>query len=94
MSRIADEIVEEYKRRKAFEKKQREKCTSKKCKECKYEKNMYRKWNKTIIETKILNKISNLIDKTKYKTAYVEILTENDRYTLEKSKKNQIGFKE
>lgn len=36
MSRIADEIVEEYKRRKAFEKKQREKC-NKKCKECKYE---------------------------------------------------------
>lgn len=36
MSRIADEIVEEYKRRKAFEKKQREKC-NKKCTECRYE---------------------------------------------------------
>lgn len=37
MSRIADEIVEEYKRRKAFEKKQRQKCNNKKCNECRYE---------------------------------------------------------
>ncbi|MCI8587928.1 MAG: hypothetical protein HFJ49_04895 [Clostridia bacterium] len=37
MSRIADEIVKEYKIKKLFEKKRREKCTNKKCKECKYE---------------------------------------------------------
>lgn len=45
-----------------------------------------------MIETKILNKISDLIEKTNYKTAYVEIQTENDKYTLEKDKRNQIGF--
>lgn len=45
-----------------------------------------------MIETKILNKISDLIDKTNYKTAYIEIQTENDKYILEKDKRNQIGF--
>lgn len=45
-----------------------------------------------MIEAKILNKISDLIDKTNYKTAYIEIQTENDKYILEKDKRNQIGF--
>lgn len=45
-----------------------------------------------MIETKILNKISDLIDKTNYKTAYIEIQTENDKCILEKDKRNQIGF--
>lgn len=45
-----------------------------------------------MIETKILNKISDLIDKTNYKTAYIEIQTENDKYILEKDKRRQIGF--
>ncbi len=46
------------------------------------------------MEAKILDKISNLIDKTNYKTAYIEIQTENNKYVLEKEKRNQIGFKE
>lgn len=45
------------------------------------------------MEAKILDKISNLIDKTDYKTAYIEIQTENNKYVLEKEKRNQIGFK-
>ena len=38
MSKIADEIVKEYKIRKLFEKKQRQKCINKKCNVCRYEK--------------------------------------------------------
>lgn len=45
------------------------------------------------METRILDKISNLIDKIDYKTAYIEIQTDNERYTLEKDKINQIGFR-
>ena len=36
MSRIADEIVKEYKIRKAFEKRKRQVCRSQECKECNY----------------------------------------------------------
>ena len=43
-------------------------------------------------ETKILDKISTLIDKINYKSVYVEIQTEKDKYTLEKEKRNKIGF--
>lgn len=45
------------------------------------------------MKTKILDQISNLIDKTDYKTAYIEIQTENNKYILEKDKKRQIGFR-
>lgn len=37
MSYIANEIIEDYKRRKAFEKRKRANCKDKKCKECDYE---------------------------------------------------------
>ena len=43
-------------------------------------------------ETKILDKISTLIDKINYKSVYIEIQTEKDKYTLEKEKRNKIGF--
>ena len=43
-------------------------------------------------ETKILDKISNLVDKIDYKSIYVEINTENNKYTLEKDKRNKVGF--
>lgn len=45
------------------------------------------------METRILDKISNLIDKTDYKTAYIEIQTDKEKYTLEKDKRSQIGFR-
>lgn len=41
----------------------------------------------------ILDKISNLIDRTDYKTAYIEIKTNDNKYILEKEKRNQIGFR-
>ena len=45
------------------------------------------------METRILDKISNLIDKIDYKTAYIEIQTDKEKYTLEKDKRSQIGFR-
>ena len=44
-------------------------------------------------ETTIINQISNLIDKLDYKSAYIEIQSNNDKYILEKQKQRQIGFK-
>lgn len=41
----------------------------------------------------ILDKISNLIEKMDYKTAYIEIQTDKEKYTLEQKKRNQIGFR-
>ena len=43
-------------------------------------------------EIKVLDKISGLVDKINYKSVYVEIQTEKDKYTLEKEKRNKIGF--
>lgn len=43
-------------------------------------------------ETKVLDKISSLVDKINYKSVYIEIQTEKDKYTLEKEKRNKIGF--
>lgn len=43
--------------------------------------------------TTILDKISNLIEKMDYKTAYIEIQTDKEKYTLEQEKRNQIGFR-
>ena len=37
-------------------------------------------------------RIDKLIDKMDYKTAYVEIQTKNNKFILEKEKKNKIGF--
>lgn len=44
-------------------------------------------------DTTILDKISNLIDKMDYKTAYIEIQTDKEKYTLEREKRSQIGFR-
>lgn len=44
-------------------------------------------------ETTVINQISNLIDKLDYKSAYIEIQTNNDKYILEKEKQSQIGFR-
>ena len=45
-------------------------------------------------ETTVLNNISKLVDKINYKTAYIEIQTELDKYTLSKEKETKIiGFK-
>ncbi|MCI8309088.1 MAG: hypothetical protein HFJ45_02530 [Clostridia bacterium] len=41
----------------------------------------------------VLDKISNLIEKTNYKTAYIEIQTDKEKYTLELEKRNPIGFR-
>lgn len=41
---------------------------------------------------KIIERINKLIDKMDYKTAYVEIQTKNNKFILEKEKKNKIGF--
>ena len=43
-------------------------------------------------ETTILNNISKLTDKINYKSVYIEIITNNDRYTLEKGNNRKIGF--
>lgn len=44
-------------------------------------------------ESTVLNRISNLIENINYKSIYVEIKTDNDKYTLEKGKRTKIkGF--
>ena len=44
-------------------------------------------------ESTALNQISRIVDKLSYKSAYIEIQTETDRFVLEKEKKNPIGFR-
>ena len=39
-----------------------------------------------------LNQISRIVDKINYKSVYIEINTENNKYTLERNNKNKIGF--
>lgn len=41
-----------------------------------------------------LNRISKVLDNMNYKTAYIEINTGDNKYTLEKQKERRIGFKE
>ncbi len=43
-------------------------------------------------ETTILNNISKLIEKIDYKSVYIEIETNTDKYTLEKNNRKKIGF--
>ncbi len=44
-------------------------------------------------ESTVLNRISNLIENINYKSIYIEIKTDNDKYTLEKEKQTKIkGF--
>lgn len=45
-------------------------------------------------ETTILNNISKLVEKIDYKTAYIEIQTKTDKYTLNKEKDTKVtGFR-
>lgn len=44
-------------------------------------------------DIKVMEKINTLIDKIDYKRAYVEIETANDKFIIEKTKNNKIGFK-
>lgn len=44
-------------------------------------------------ETTVLNKISKVIENMNYKSVYIEIHTDTDKYTLEKEKPLRIiGF--
>ena len=43
-------------------------------------------------ETTALNQISKIVDKINYKSLYIEINTENDRFTLEKERHRTAGF--
>lgn len=44
-------------------------------------------------DIKIIERITNLIDKMEYKKAYIEIETKQDKFIIEKEKQRQIGFK-
>ena len=39
-----------------------------------------------------LNNIEKLVDKINYKSVYIEIETDENKYTIEKNKRNKIGF--
>lgn len=42
---------------------------------------------------KIIERITNLIDKMDYKKVYIEIETKQDKFIIEKYKQTQIGFR-
>ena len=44
-------------------------------------------------ETTALNQISRIVDKLNYKSIYIEINTENNKYTLERDNSRKIGFR-
>ncbi len=44
-------------------------------------------------ETTVLNRISKLVENINYKSLYIEIKTNNDRYIIEKEKPRVIGFR-
>ena len=44
-------------------------------------------------ETTVLNRISKLVENIDYRSLYIEIKTNNDRYVIEKEKPRVIGFK-
>ena len=43
-------------------------------------------------ETTLLNNISKLVEQVNYKSIYIEINTEDKKYTLKKDKRTNIGF--
>lgn len=45
-----------------------------------------------MIETTALNRISKIIDSINYETAYIEIQTKSDKYTLNKEKNNESNW--
>ena len=42
---------------------------------------------------KIIERITNLIDKMDYKKVYIEIETKQDKFIIEKDKQRQIEFR-
>lgn len=42
---------------------------------------------------KIIERITNLVDKMDYKKVYIEIETKQDKIIIEKEKQRQIGFR-
>ena len=48
---------------------------------------------KVMTNLKNVEKINDLIDKMDYEKVYLEIETKQDKYSIEKSKPKQIGFK-
>lgn len=42
---------------------------------------------------KVIERITNLIENMDYKKAYIEIETRDDKFIIEKDKKNLIGFR-
>lgn len=45
-------------------------------------------------EITVINKISELINKIDYQSAYIEIRTEKDKWTIEKEKQTKVmGFR-
>lgn len=44
-------------------------------------------------ETTALNQISRIVDKLNYKSIYIEINTENNKYTSERDNNRKIGFR-
>ena len=44
-------------------------------------------------ETTALNQISRIVEKLNYKSIYIEINTENNKYTLERDNSRKIGFR-
>lgn len=49
---------------------------------------------KTMKETTALNRISKILENINYKSVYIEINTNKNRYTLEKENNRKIGFGE
>ncbi len=49
---------------------------------------------KAMKETTALNRISKILENINYKSVYIEINTNKDRYTLEKESNRKIGFGE
>lgn len=49
---------------------------------------------KTMKETTALNRISKILENINYKSVYIEINTNKNRYTLEKESNRMIGFEQ
>jgi hypothetical protein len=44
-------------------------------------------------ESTALNQISKIVNQINYKSVYIEIETDTDKWTLDKTRKRNIGFK-
>lgn len=44
-------------------------------------------------ETTVLNNISKLVENIDYRSLYIEIKTNNDKYIIEKEKPRTMGFR-